>query len=490
MFEAGASGAALSKTVTVKILGDEVDEEDETFTLLLNNLRSEDSRVRFSSNDTKLQVKGTIVDDDSPGDAGHVVSAENVSVSEGDSGSKDMVFTVTLSGTPTHQVEFQAAAWAKPAGDEAKGGRGAGRDFLTFQRRKFVFEAGATGAALSKTVTVKILGDEVDEDDETFTLLLNNLRSSDSRVRFSSNDTKLTVKGTIIDDDSPGDTGHVVSATNVSVTEGDSGSKNMDFVVTLSATPSHQVEFQAAAWSKLAGDEAQGGRGVGRDFLTFQRRKFVFEAGATGAALSKTVTVTVLGDQVDEDDETFTLLLNNLRSEDHRVMFSSKDTKLTVKGTIIDDDDENDVGHVISVENVSVTEGDSGNTAMNFTVRLSGSPNARVELRVTAWGLAKGTKRAYIRNSSPGVPSATGGRNKPDHDFGNFANRALAFEAGATGAALSKTVTVIVKGDTTPEPDEKVVLELHDLTTTDHRVHFQGNTKRRATAAGTITNDD
>ncbi len=391
-----------------------------------------------------------------------------------------------LSGSPSARVVVQATAWAKPAGDEAKGGRGAGRDFLAFQRRDFVFEAGATGSALSKTVSVKVFGDEVDEADETFTLLLNNLRSEDSRVRFLSGDTKLTVKGTIVDDDDGTDTGHVISAANVSVTEGDSGSKDMDFTVTLSGTPTHQVQVQATAWAKPAGDEAKGSSGVGRDFLAFQRRDFVFEAGATGSALSKTVTVKILGDQVDEDNETFTLLLNNIRSQDHRVVFSSGGTSLRVKGTITDDDSAGDTGHVISVENVAVAEGDDGDTTMSFTVSLSGSPSARVELRARTWGLGLGAGRAYLTPK----PSAKGGKRWPDQDFEPFEDQAVVFEADATGAALSKTVTVTVKGDTNVEGDETVVLELNNLTTTDHRVHFQGKTKRRATAVGTITNDD
>ena len=554
-FAAGSTGAALAKTVTVAVTGDESDETDETVVLKLSDavgatlpdpatasgaiedddaspvLASLTAQTVTAGEDVDITASATDGDGDAvtyawtrkagettpaipngtalnaaqltftttapgtytmtvtasdgngntdtkdvvltvtqPAPAALTISVADASVMEGDSGETDMNFTVTLSGSPSHQVEIQATAWAKDSGDTAKGGKGAGRDFIGFQRRKLVFAANATGAALSKTVTVKILGDEVDEDDETFTLRLNVLRTTDSRVAFAGGETRLEATGTITDDDDATAAGHTISVEDVSVAEGDSHKKAMNFTVTLSGSPSHQVEIKATAWAKDSGDAAKGGRGPGQDFIGFRDRKIVFEANATGASLSKTVAVQVLGDEVDEDDETFTLLLNNLRTADSRVVFAGGESRLEATGTITDDDDATATGHEISVADAEAVEGDSGRTELNFTVTLSGSPSHEVQVDAVA---REGTAEAG-----------------PGKDFRHFqANRKVVFAADATGAALSRTVTVHVLGDEADEDDETFTLRLNNIRTNDHRVVFAGG-GTRLEATGTITDDD
>ncbi len=554
-FAAGSTGAALAKTVTVAVTGDESDETDETVVLRLSDavgatlpdpatasgtIEDDDASPVLASLTAQTVTVGEDVDitasaTDGDGDtvtyawtrkagettpaipngtalnaaqltftttapgtytmtvtasdgngntdtkdvvltvtqtvaAALTISVADASVMEGDSGETDMNFTVTLSGSPSHRVEIQATAWAKGSGDTAKGGRGAGRDFIGFQRRKLVFAANATGAALSKTVTVKILGDEVEEDDETLTLRLNVLRTTDSRVAFAGGESRLEATGTITDDDDTTSTGHTISVANASVTEGDSHKTAMNFTVTLSGSPSHRVEIKATAWAKDSGDAAKGGWGPGQDFIGFRDRKIVFEANATGASLSKTVAVQVLGDEVDEDNETFTLLLNNLRTADSRVVFAGGESRLEATGTITDDDDATATGHEISVADAEVVEGDSGRTALNFTVTLSGSPSHPVQVDAVA---REGTAEAG-----------------PGKDFRHFqANRKVVFAADATGAALSQTVRVDVLGDEADEDNETLTLRLNNIRTNDHRVVFAGG-GTRLEATGTITDDD
>ncbi len=285
-----------------------------------------------------------------------VISSSDVSVTEGDSGTMNANFTVRLSGTPSNKVEIRANTLSRAGEDLAKdrlsaGPSGAGTDFKMVKGMNLVFESGASGNDLTKTVTVTVLGDQVKENNETFTLRLNNLRldgshvrANDSRVRFAGGGKKLEVTGTIVDDDQESDTGHVISVSDVSVNEGNSGKTNMSFTVTLSASPSHRVQLKATAIgnersnSKFGTPTATGG--LGEDFYQyFKQRLIVFEAGATGEGLSQTVAVTVFGDTNVEPDETLTLWLNNLSTDDNRVHFSNG-SKVNAKatGTITNDD--------------------------------------------------------------------------------------------------------------------------------------------------------
>ncbi len=260
-----------------------------------------------------------------------------MTVTEGDAGEMDMNFTITLSGSPNAQVEIRATVWAKDATNPAKGGRGAGRDFLGFKDRNLVFAANASGAELSKTVTVKVLGDEVDEDDETLILRFNNIRTTDGRVVFSSGKPKLEVTGTIRDDGDAMDVGHVISASGVTVDEetGGGGKAVMNFTITLSGSPSHEVTVSAHPRSKKNAGTATHGV----DFRHYHKdRKIVFAANATGAELTKTVPIYVLPDVLDEDDETIVLRLHRIESEDHRIRFAGGKHDLEVTGTILDND--------------------------------------------------------------------------------------------------------------------------------------------------------
>ncbi|WP_419842304.1 fibronectin type III domain-containing protein [Candidatus Poriferisodalis sp.] len=279
----------------------------------------------------------------------------------------------------------------------------------------------------------------------------------------------------------------IISASDVSVAEGDSGETDMVFTVTLSSSPIHQVSITATAWARDEADKAKGGRsaglgGAGRDFMMFRNQKLVWEAGATGDALTKTVTVKILGDEVPEDHETLKLRLNNLRTDDTRVSFLGGEQRLEVTGTILDDDAHDAVGHTISVSDVTVEEGDSGKTDMIFTVTLNSSPSHRVSLRATAFG--SDTSSARFAEA----PTATGGKYADFYHFHKL--RTVVFEAGATGAALTQTVTVTVYGDTEVEEDETLVLWLDNLRTDDTRVQFASGSKHHMQATGTIVNDD
>jgi hypothetical protein len=111
------------------------------------------------------------------------LSVGDVSVGEGDSGSTPATFTVTLDEPATEPVTVQAAT--------ADGTATSPADF-TAQSSTEIFAPGQT----SKSVTVDVQGDTIDESDETFTVELSNATNAD--IADSSG------VGTIIDDDEPG----------------------------------------------------------------------------------------------------------------------------------------------------------------------------------------------------------------------------------------------------------------------------------------------
>ncbi len=128
-----------------------------------------------------------------------------------------------------------------------------------------------------------------------------------------------------------------VSIDDVTVTEGDTGTTQATFTVSVS-TPrpdaSLSVDFATTDGTAVAPDDYASKSGT----VTW----------APGDGTSKTVTVDVAGDTLDEFDETFTVDLSNPT----RVAIADG----SGAGTITDDDPP----PTVSIDDVTVTEGDSG----------------------------------------------------------------------------------------------------------------------------------
>src|SRR5262249_20970625 len=139
-----------TKTVTVDVLGDLIDETNETFSLTLSNVTNVGSVIGFE--------QATITDDDTA-----TLSINDVTVVEGNSGTVDAVFTITLS-TPSSST-------GGGGGGTASGTATSGTDYYPVGGGGPSFAPGET----TKTVAVPVIGDTVAEPDETFFL---NLTSS------------------------------------------------------------------------------------------------------------------------------------------------------------------------------------------------------------------------------------------------------------------------------------------------------------------------
>ena len=229
---------------------------------------------------------------------------DSPSVSEGDGGEADLTFTVSLSAASGRQVTVGYAVDATDGGTATSG-----TDYAALSAGTATIAAGAS----STTVTVKVQGDTTDEPDETVRVTLS------GPANATLNSSQTTGVGTITDDDDP----PTVGIDSPSVSEGASGSANLDFTVSLSAASGKQVTV------KYAVDATDGGTATsGTDYTAVSETTLTFAAGER----SKTARVLVTGDATDEPDETVKLTLSG------PVNATLDAAKTTGTGTILNDD--------------------------------------------------------------------------------------------------------------------------------------------------------
>jgi ribosomal protein L35AE/L33A len=361
-------------TITVSVTGDALDEVDEKFTVRLTNA------VAASLGDDL--ALGTITDNDPL----PTLNVNDVTVAEGDAGTVDAVFTVTLDDPSGRGVSVD---YATTDGDAM-----APADYATTSGT-LIFPAGET----TRTVTVPVKGDVLDEVNEAYSLVLTN--ASNATIDED------TGAGTITDNDAPA----ALSIGDATVTEGNAGTVDATFTVSLSPVSGRPVTVNYAT----AGTGANSATAPG-DY-TATNGTLNFAAGET----TKTISVAVNGDLFNEANETFAVNLSNA------VGATVADPQGV--GTITDDD----AIPSLSINDVTVTEGHAGTVAANFTVSLSAASGREVRVNYAT---------ANDTAVSPGDYAARSG--------------SLTFTAGQT----SQPVTITVNGDLLNEVNETYSVNL------------------------------
>src|SRR4029079_14205621 len=210
--------------------------------------------------------------------------------------------------------------------------------------------------------------------------------------------------------------------------EGNSGTTQATFVVALSAASTQTVSFSYATSNGTATAPSD----------------YIATSGAAAFApgeVEKPVVVLVNGDTVDETQETFFLDISNVQNA---TVNSSRGT-----GFINDDD-----GPTISINDVSVTEGNAGTKAATFTLTLSGPSVEAIVVRAI---------------TTPGTATAS-------TDY-NSINTVVIFQPGT----VTRTLDVGIIGDTNLESNETFTVNLSD--------NF-GTTIGDGEGVGTILDDD
>jgi len=230
--------------------------------------------------------------------------------------------------------------------------------------------------------------------------------------------------GTIIDDEP------YASITGGTITEGNSGSSNLAFTVTLSAPSDVPIDVTYATadgTATVAGGDYQAKSGT-----------VTFAPGVT----SQVINVAVNGDRLGEDNEYFLVNVTGVTS--------AHPPYSPGYGFITDDEPR------ISIVGSSITEGNSGTKGLTFTVTLSTPYDQPVTVKFA---------------------TADGTATVADHDYAATSGT-LTFAAGQT----TKTITVFVYGDKKKEPDEYFSVLLSGASANSWLYN--------STAWGNILNDD
>lgn len=248
----------------------------------------------------------------------------------------------------------------------------------------------------SQTITVPVVGDEVYETDETLQVALSNPQNG----TIGTGSALITIEN----DDAP----PAVSLTDVQLAEGDSGLTPAVITLTLAATSQVTATVQV--------DTQAGTAAAGADYQTVSEL-VTFAPGQ----MSQTITVQLVGEQIFETDETVQLLLSNPQNS----TISTGTATLTLQN--------DDAPPALTLANLTASEGNSGSSEATVTVELTGATELTATVQYT---ITEGT--------------ATAG-----NDFESGTGQ-LTFAPDQT----SQTFNVTVLGDLFDEPNETVLLQL------------------------------
>ena len=286
--------------------------------------------------------------------------------------------------------------------------------------------SGATGSVVfaggetTKNIVIQLTNDTIDEFNETALLTLSDFNATGE----SAGSLSASIL-TITDDDPP----PAISISDATVVEGNGGFTVVSFTLTLSAVSGKPISVNLTA---LAGTATSPS-----DYNFFPTIGNV-PAGVTSAP----VFFPIIGETVFEDDETFTVSLSN----------PSNATIDRGTATITIQNDDPVPG--IRINDVTLTETNSGTRSFNFLVSLTNASSKQITVQFeTADGSAKSTS-----------------------DYGAGQGTLL----WAPGI-INRVVTVPVTGELLVEPDENFFVNLTNPT---------GATIADSQGVGNIQNDD
>lgn len=399
------------------------------------------SEVTIKNDDIRLRI-----DNDSYG-------SPYLEVYEGDTGTTDVSFTISRHGRVDNEITI---------GYEVLGTGGtatAGTDYVvksgTLTLPAGTFSDGEDYSSYNLTIEDVINGDMDIESIENFT------------IRFTSNDTNIhfgqygglsdslsasqNLSVAIRTDDTTWrldvDSNYANGVTNTyNAFETNSGTTPFTFYIhrTPQSGTSQYYGSATVNWSLDLGD---GDGYANADDFNATSGTVYFGDGEQ----YKAVTIYVKGDELPEWTEQFGLKIDS-------VNHGTIDTENNLITAKIKNDDT-----AISIDNVSVAEGDSGNTTMTFTVHRTGD-------------LTRTSSATY--NISNDTAS--------DNDVNGNRTGTVSFASGVNSSELygeeSTTVTININGDTTPEAHETLNVALSGVS--------NGTTILDANAVGTILNDE
>ncbi|HEY0073452.1 MAG TPA: Calx-beta domain-containing protein [Abditibacteriaceae bacterium] len=335
-----------SATIPLSIINDTLDEPLESINMRLTNPSS--GYGFYTPAATRL-----FIEDD---DASPAVSINGISVTEGNGGSANATFTVTLSKVSAQTIQVSATTY--------NGSARAPQDYGTTSVR-LIFLPGER----TKTFSVPVQGDTLNEPTELFYVVLSapvNAVIGNGRGR-----------GVIVDNDEMPRVSIEDTAIEEGTTQGTSGAQRLAiFKLRLSAPSGRVVKVLYVTENNSALRD--------RDYIA-TAGVVAFNAGSTTAY----VRVPIVGDTLDEANENFFMIVSPQSGALQQVS--------RAVGTIIDDDRLPS----LSIADAAISEGDLGSRDLTFTVTLSRASGQNILVNyATANGTARSTSDYTASNGT------------------------------------------------------------------------------------------
>lgn len=343
-----------------------------------------------------------------------IITVNPLSVTEGDEGTQTATLNVNLSEATTNTVTINYTTNAIGSATENE-------DYAS-ETGTLTFEPNAVRQSISLT----ILSDTNVEPDENFEVLLTSATNAD----FGNNASTITISN----DDLP-PVRPVISAQDLVIQEGNiDEAPQATLTLTLSAPTTETVSLDINTQDDTATLDDN-------DYLT-QTSTITFAPGETEA----NVTLTIVGDDQFEDDETFEILFNNP---------IHGDLDRSAATITINNDDAAPIIPTLSIDDFTLIEGNSDSTA-NLPVTLSEPSNQAISIDYSVQPISGGAT--------------------PDSDFSPAAG-SLIFEPGVTEQSIALTIL----GDSEIENDERFEVAFSNVVNA---------TLTTPLVTVTITNDD
>ncbi len=341
-FTTGAIGE--TQNITISVNGDTAVEINETFNVVLNSVIAPGKNITIDPAG-KTGV-GTIINDDST-----TLSIADAMITEGNSGTSILTFTVELSGEVEDGLNVDYTTVDNTA-------TATNSDYVS-RTGTLTFEGLANEQEI---IEITINGDDIVELDEFFFVNLSNIvpvSAPGASITFSDD----SAIGTITNDDSA-----IISITGFSVNE---NVGTADFTIATDQPIQNEItlEFATSNISAIAGADYTA---VGSTTLTF---------GGTNLD-SQTVNIPITNDNIIEPTETLNGTINNLVTNGQNITLTGNVTDISAIGEIIDNDTA-----TLSIDDVSVNEADgiatftvtlTGNVQNNFTLDYSTADNTAI----------------------------------------------------------------------------------------------------------------
>ncbi len=424
----------LSKTFDVTIKGDSSAEPDEDFDVNFGAITNVGTLRSVTDATGPPDGVGTILNDD----AGLSIAADQPNVNDLDEGTGGGMTAYTFTVSRTGPITGANSATWVASGDTAN--PATADDFPSgFPSGTVSFAPNVGG---TQTITVQVNADSTVELDEGFKVVLTAVSNTGTDIATG------TATNIITNDDTTS-----LTVSNEPITEGDTGSQTLGFTATLTNPVQGGVTFDLSTSDTTASDLS--------DYVAKGPTPFSF-GSETMQNQTGSFDVTINGDTLVEDNETFAVNIGNLATVAGQASVASITTVTDGQGTINDDDSA-----TISITGVTLDEGNSaGTTDFVFDVTLSNAVQGAVVVPFTTVdGTAKVSDSDYVAQTSGSVT----------------------FPSGSTAI---QQITVMVNRDDVVELDEDFDVDLLSITDPSNGgVTFAGG-QATEQATGTITNDD